>query len=60
MSLWTPTTQQETLDGWKLPHPWNAKHLRKYYPYNHVYIYSACIFFSYIAYKSHVLKQLII
>ena len=21
----------ETLDGWKLPHPWNTKHLRKYY-----------------------------
>jgi len=21
----------ETLDGWKLPHPWNTEHLQKYY-----------------------------
>ena len=26
MSLWTTTTRQETLDGQKLPYPWNAKH----------------------------------
>ena len=25
------TYHLETLDGWKLHHPWNTEHLRKYY-----------------------------
>ena len=29
-------------------------------PYNHVYIYSVCISFAHIAYKCHVLTQLIV
>ena len=25
------TYHLETMDGWKLQHPWNTEHLRKYY-----------------------------